>query len=75
MALERIAGRLPDHAYIYFLRRNEAIPADLSPLALQATAEPGARISRRAGEARLSRSSPAITACAARISAISARRR
>jgi ATP-dependent helicase/nuclease subunit A len=37
LALERIAGRLPDHAYIYFLRRNEAIPADLSPLALQAT--------------------------------------
>jgi CRISPR/Cas system-associated exonuclease Cas4 (RecB family) len=37
MALERIAGRLPDQAYIYFLRRNEAIPADLSPLALEAT--------------------------------------
>jgi len=37
LALERIAGRLPDHAYIYFLRRNEAVPADLTPLALQAT--------------------------------------
>jgi ATP-dependent exoDNAse (exonuclease V) beta subunit len=37
LAIERVAGRLPDHAYIYFLRRNEAIPADLSPLALQAT--------------------------------------
>ena len=37
MALERMTGRLPDHAYIYFLRRNEAIPVDLSPLALQAT--------------------------------------
>jgi len=37
LALERVAGRLPDHAYLYFLRRNEAIPADLSPLALQAT--------------------------------------
>jgi ATP-dependent exoDNAse (exonuclease V) beta subunit len=37
LALDRVAGRLPDHAYIYFLRRNEAIPADLSPLALQAT--------------------------------------
>src|SRR5262249_21647449 len=37
LALERVAGRLSDHAYIYFLRRNEALPVDLSPLALQAT--------------------------------------
>jgi ATP-dependent exoDNAse (exonuclease V) beta subunit len=37
LAVESVTGRPPDHAYIYFLRRNEAIPADLSPLALQAT--------------------------------------
>jgi CRISPR/Cas system-associated exonuclease Cas4 (RecB family) len=37
LALERAAGRLPDHAYTYFLRPNEAIPVDLTPLALQAT--------------------------------------
>ena len=37
VALESIAGRLPDHAYIYFLRAGEAAPVDLSPLALHAT--------------------------------------
>jgi ATP-dependent exoDNAse (exonuclease V) beta subunit len=37
MALEQIAGRLPDHAYICFLRSGEAVPVDLSPLALHAT--------------------------------------
>jgi CRISPR/Cas system-associated exonuclease Cas4 (RecB family) len=37
LALEQVTGRLPDEAYVYFLRRNEALPVDLSPLALQAT--------------------------------------
>jgi hypothetical protein len=37
MALEQIAGHLPDQAYIFFLRAGEAVPVDLSPLALHAT--------------------------------------
>jgi ATP-dependent exoDNAse (exonuclease V) beta subunit len=37
MAVEAVAGRLPDRAWLYFLRSDEAIPVDLSPLALQAT--------------------------------------
>ena len=37
LALEQIAGRLPDHAYIYFLRAGGPAPVDLSPLALHAT--------------------------------------
>jgi ATP-dependent helicase/nuclease subunit A len=38
LALERIAGRLPDHAYVYLLRPDVAVPVDLSPLFLHAAA-------------------------------------
>jgi ATP-dependent exoDNAse (exonuclease V) beta subunit len=37
LALERAMGRLPDSAYLCFLRCNESVPVDLSPLALQGT--------------------------------------
>lgn len=33
-ALERIAGRLPDRAYLYFLRPNEAVEVNVQPLQL-----------------------------------------
>jgi ATP-dependent exoDNAse (exonuclease V) beta subunit len=31
LALERLTGRMPDEAYIYFLRPNVAVPVDLRP--------------------------------------------
>jgi CRISPR/Cas system-associated exonuclease Cas4 (RecB family) len=31
LALERLTGRMPDEAYVYFLRPNTAVPVDLRP--------------------------------------------
>ena len=31
LALERLNGRMPDEAYVYFLRSNTAVPVDLRP--------------------------------------------
>jgi CRISPR/Cas system-associated exonuclease Cas4 (RecB family) len=31
LALERLTGRAPDEAYVYFLRPNIAVPVDLRP--------------------------------------------
>jgi len=31
LALERLTGRMPDEAYLYFLRPNAAVPVDLRP--------------------------------------------
>jgi ATP-dependent exoDNAse (exonuclease V) beta subunit len=31
LALERLTGRMPDEAYVYFLRPNAAVPVDLRP--------------------------------------------
>ena len=39
MALERIAGRPVSRAYLHFLRPNEVIDVDLSPLQLNAARE------------------------------------
>jgi hypothetical protein len=39
MALERVLGRYPDRAYLYFLRPNEPIEVDMHPLALNGARE------------------------------------
>lgn len=43
LAIEKVAGRLPDQAWLYFLRPNEPVPVDLSPASLASAREMVAR--------------------------------
>jgi CRISPR/Cas system-associated exonuclease Cas4 (RecB family) len=73
LALERLNGRAPDEAYVYFLRPNAAVPVDLRPSLFDAP-EAAVREFREAQERLHFRCARASTAAPARISLACARR-